>query len=113
MRPQLSCGRSRFSYSGRLTHFGPQQKTTGRPQGRSHPPRSFAIFAPWLRAAAAVLLMAPAGKSQCSTVYSGLEGPVSIVQSETGNLLVSESGSPKPNTGAISIVKLRGSRQTP
>jgi hypothetical protein len=34
------------------------------------------------------------------------------VQSETGNLLVSESGSLKPNTGAISIIKVLGSRQT-
>ena len=55
--------------------------------------------------AAAVLQLAPRADAQCSIVYSGLEGPVSIVQSNTGNLLVSESGSPTPNTGRISLVK--------
>ena len=45
-------------------------------------------------------------------MYSGLQGPVSIVQSNTGDLLVSESGSPTNRiTGRISIVK-NGKRRT-
>src|SRR5882724_5858828 len=89
MNPQRNCGRN------------PAFIDKGR--------RSFAIFAPWL-IAAAVLLMTPAAKSQCSTAYSGLQGPVGIVQSNAGDLLVAESGSRAPNTGSISIVNLGGRR---
>ncbi len=53
-------------------HFGATQKTG-----------SFAILAPWLTAAAAVLLMTPAAKSQSSIAYTGLQGPVTLVQSNS------------------------------
>jgi hypothetical protein len=70
--------------------------------------RSFAISATRLMAGC-ILLMPGAAQAQCSLVYSGLEAPIGIVQSETGNLLVSESGSRVPNTGRISIVNPGGS----
>ena len=53
-----------------------------------------------------------AAEPQCSVVYSGLEAPVGLVQSNTGNLLVSESGSRVPNTGQITVIGLDGSRRT-
>jgi hypothetical protein len=55
--------------------------------------RSFIAPAPWLMAAG-ILLMPAAAQPQCSVAYSGLEGALGIVQSNTGNLLVTESGSP-------------------
>jgi hypothetical protein len=73
--------------------------------------RSFIAPAPWLMAAG-ILLMPAAAQPQCSVAYSGLEGALGIVQSNTGNLLVTESGSPVPNTGRISIVDLGGNRRT-
>jgi hypothetical protein len=72
--------------------------------------RSFAISAPWLMAVGA-LLTPGAAQSQCSLVYSGLEAPIGIVQSNAGTLLVTESGSRVPNTGRISIVNPDGSRR--
>jgi hypothetical protein len=94
------------------THFRRPQKTGEQPQVSNNRPRSFAILASWLSAAAVVLLMTPPAKSQCPIpLYSGLQGPVSVVQSSTGDLLVSESGSLTPNTGQISIVTLGGSRR--
>ena len=64
-----------------------------------------------LTVAAAMLAMAPAARSQCPLPYSaGLQGPLGIVRSNTGDLLVTESGSTKPNTGSISLVNLGGRR---
>jgi len=45
-------------------------------------------------------------------LISGLERPLGITQSKQGNLLVSEAGTPVPNTGRISIVDLDGNRRT-
>ena len=65
---------------------------------------------------ASVLLgVRPAGaQAVCSApqVASGLQLPLSIVQSPEGNLLVSESGIRAPNTGRISIVGLNGTRRS-
>jgi hypothetical protein len=49
---------------------------------------------------------------QCSTVYTGLDGPLGIVQTDQGNLLIAESGTPIPNTGRLSILDLAGNRRT-
>src|SRR5260370_26345760 len=73
----------------------------------------FTLVDRWLTAAATLLLlMTPAAKAQCSVTYSGLQGPIGIVQSNTGNLVVTESGTAVPNTGRISIVDLAGNRRT-
>ena len=41
-----------------------------------------------------------------------LQIPTGIIQSNTGNLLIAESGTAAPNTGRISIVDLIGNRRT-
>ena len=105
MRPKRSYGRSQGINLTRLPYYGQSRKTGAETGLRKRGPRCFSSLASWLTVAAMLLLMAPGAKSQCSIVYSGLEGPVSIAQSNTGNLLVSESGSPTPNTGRISLVK--------
>src|ERR1051326_4034393 len=98
MRLQRSFGPSPAFILTRQGHSASTQKRAGLSNGRKHTPRCFAILVTWLIAASAVLLLAPTAESQqCSMVYSGLEGPVSIVQSNAGDLLVSESGSPTPN----------------
>lgn len=43
---------------------------------------------------------------------SGLQLPSGITQSPLGNLLVTENGTPAPNTGRISIIEPGGSRRT-
>ena len=48
----------------------------------------------------------------CTTVASGLESPLSLVQSNTGSFIVSESGTGAPNSGRISIVDANGGRHT-
>jgi hypothetical protein len=61
----------------------------------------------------ATLSSAPAvAAGTCTTVASGLESPLSLVQSNTGSLIVSESGTGAPNTGRISIVDENGDRRT-
>lgn len=61
-----------------------------------------------------LLLAGVDARAQCPTsvVTGGLEFPLGITQSNQGNLLVSETGTPAPNTGRISIVGLGGSRRT-
>ena len=46
------------------------------------------------------------------TTYVGPEGPHGITLSKQDNLIVSEKGTPTPNTGRISIVSLSGTRRT-
>jgi hypothetical protein len=55
-----------------------------------------------------------AAQSTCPVpeVTSGLLKPLGITQSPLGALLVSESGTPVPNTGRLSIVDLDGERRT-
>ena len=62
--------------------------------------------------AALALLAAPQANAQCTELTSGLLGPLSIVGSNQGNLIVSESGTATPNTGRISIVEPSGNRRT-
>lgn len=89
-----------------------------RPQrGCGQSPAFFPFLASWLPVAAAMFSMAPAARSQCPFPFSaGLRSPLGIVQSNSGDLLVSESGLvdgkglPVPNTGLISIVSLSGRR---
>jgi hypothetical protein len=50
--------------------------------------------------------------AQCAPLISGLGVPLGVVQSERGNLFVSESGTLLPNTGRISIVDASGNRRT-
>lgn len=53
-------------------------------------------------------------RAQCSAteLTSGLYFPLGITQTNQDNLLVSETGTPAPNTGRISIVDLVGNRRT-
>jgi hypothetical protein len=60
----------------------------------------------------AVLLTTTAAAAQCSTLYSELQSPLGITQSNTGNLLAAESGTLAPNSGRISVVDLAGNRRT-
>jgi len=50
--------------------------------------------------------------AQCTELISGLQRPIGLTQSKKDNLFVSESGTPTPNTGRISIVDLAGTRRT-
>ena len=50
--------------------------------------------------------------AQCTSTPAFLQIPTGILQSNTGNLLVAESGTAAPNTGRISIVDLDGHRRT-
>jgi hypothetical protein len=64
-------------------------------------------------AGAALLAPVPAAaQAVCPlpVAASGLSRPLSIVQSNQSNLLVSESGTPTPNTGRISVVGPDGRR---
>ena len=68
-------------------------------------------FTSWLTVGAALLLAASPAKSQCPLPFSaGLELPLGMARSSTGDLIVTESGSTKKNTGRISIVNLGGRR---
>jgi hypothetical protein len=116
MRPRPNSRRYAAIKLRRPTHFWLPRKSSGQAHLTSTP-RYLAIFASWLTAATAVLLMAPAARSQCLNPYTTeLHSPVGIVESNTGNLLVSESGLtdekglPVPNTGIISIVNRDGRR---
>ena len=62
--------------------------------------------------AATVILAGTKVMAQCPPLISGLQVPLSITQSERGNLFVSETGTLLPNTGRISIVDLSGNRRT-
>src|SRR5262245_19887982 len=71
--------------------------------------RSFAVSVALM---AGLFLPAPANaQPQCSVVYLGLATPLGIVQSNAGNLLVTESGTRVKNTGSISTVNPDGSRR--
>lgn len=62
-----------------------------------------------------IALVALAGvqaRAQCTELTSGLQIPLGITQSPRGNLIVSETGTPVPNTGRISIVDRNGNRRT-
>ena len=63
--------------------------------------------------AAAVMLAGVKARAQCpvTELTSGLHFPLGITQTSQGNLLVSETGTPEPNTGRISIVDLDGNRR--
>lgn len=62
--------------------------------------------------AAIAMLAGSQVMAQCPSLASGLQVPLSITQSERGNLFVSETGTLTPNTGRISIVDLSGNRRT-
>jgi hypothetical protein len=62
--------------------------------------------------ASTVVLAGTKVLAQCPPLISGLQVPLSITQSEKGNLFVSESGTLAPNTGRLSIVDLNGNRRT-
>jgi hypothetical protein len=52
--------------------------------------------------------------AQCvgSPLTFGLQGPSKLVQTNLGNLIVAETGTPAPNSGRVSIVDLSGNRRT-
>ena len=55
--------------------------------------RIYPSFAAWLTATAAVLFLLPMAKAQCLSPYTAeLHGPVGMVQANSGDLLVGESG---------------------
>ena len=62
----------------------------------------------------ALLLAGAEASAQCppDVITAGLQLPLGITQSNQGNLLVSEAGTPAPNTGRVSIVGLDGTRRT-
>jgi hypothetical protein len=64
--------------------------------------------------ASAALMLNGEARAQCpvTQLTSGLLNPLSITQSNQGNLVVSESGTAVPNTGRISLVDLNGNRRT-
>lgn len=62
--------------------------------------------------ASTVVLAGTKVMAQCPPLISGLQVPLSITQSEKGNLFVSETGTLAPNTGRVSIVDLNGNRRT-
>ena len=59
-----------------------------------------------------VLLVAAHASAQCPEVISGLQRPIGTALTNQGNLLVSETGTPAPNSGRISIVDPSGNRRT-
>ena len=60
----------------------------------------------------AIVLMTTELMAQCAPLVSGLEVPLSLTQSDRGNLIVSESGTVVPNSGRISLVDREGNRRT-
>ncbi len=72
-------------------------------------------FAALIVVTLAVLACVPSNaRAQCPApvLISGLNGPLGITLSKQDNLIVSEKGTPTPNTGRISIVDLSGNRRT-
>jgi len=59
-----------------------------------------------------VLLAAAQASAQCAEVISGLQRPIGTALTNQGNLLVSETGTPAPNTGRVSILDPSGNRRT-
>lgn len=51
-------------------------------------------------------------QAQCPLTEIGadLHGPLGIIQTKAGNLVVAETGTPTANTGRISILDLTGAR---
>lgn len=75
--------------------------------------RNFTSTSISLAISASIILFAGLRASaQCPSLTSGLLLPLGITQSNQGNLIVSESGTPTANTGRISIVDLNGQRRT-
>jgi hypothetical protein len=72
-------------------------------------PGSFKLL---LVVAVSVLLATPQAMAQCVELTSGLQSPIGTALTELGNLIVSESGTPAPNTGRLSIVGDGGTRRT-
>jgi hypothetical protein len=73
------------------------------------------ILLPLIAVVATALLTGLTAMAQCpvpATLTSGLDFPLGITQTDQGNLLVSETGTPVANTGRISIVDLKGNRRT-
>src|SRR5262245_4532836 len=101
-----------------LARLAPESIHPTDPQGMTRVNNSFCLLrgaAFWLALAALFVLLAGAQASaQCpaTPLTSGLQIPLGILQSNEGNLLVSETGTPTPSTGRISIVGLNGSRRT-
>lgn len=52
------------------------------------------------------------GNAQCNTVTTGLREPLGTTLTNQGNLLVSETGTPAPGSGRISIIDSSGNRRT-
>jgi len=77
--------------------------------GTIHP-----ILLPLIAVAAIALLPGLTALAQCPlpALTSGLDFPLGITQTDQGNLLVSETGTPVANSGRISIVDLNGNRRT-
>lgn len=73
------------------------------------------VFPAFIMFVGFVLLSQPA-HAQCpgpgTTLIGGLQGPGKLVQSNIGNLIVAETGTPAPNSGRVSIVGLDGSRRS-
>jgi len=63
-------------------------------------------------AAATVLLAAAHANAQCTELISGLREPLGTALTNQGNLLVSETGTPAPRSGRISIIDSNGNRRT-
>jgi len=75
--------------------------------GRSTPISFFLIF---------ILLVCVHSNANAQCVGSpltfGLQGPSKLAQTPLGNLIVSETGTPDPNSGRVSIVDLAGNRRS-
>jgi hypothetical protein len=59
-----------------------------------------------------VTLATAQASAQCNTLITGLREPLGTALSNQGNLLVSETGTPAPNSGRISILDADGNRRT-
>jgi hypothetical protein len=60
----------------------------------------------------AIIFGAAQANAQCTQIISGLRQPLGTALTNQGNLLVSETGTPAPNSGRISIVDAAGNRRT-
>jgi len=88
-----------------LLQMAPESIKPTEPVKKRFGPLNHVAF--WLVLAASfVLLTGTEANAQChvTPLISGLQIPLGISQSNEGNLLISETGTPAPNTGRISIV---------
>ncbi len=58
------------------------------------------------------LLTVAQANAQCTELISGLREPLGTALTNQGNLLVSETGTPAPRSGRISIIDSHGNRRT-